>query len=260
MKVRDTKRSPLAWRTLPGALGIVAALVLLAACASEDAATPPPAGSGLAAVDSSTLRPDPNVPVGGDGQMPPYWKTRFDSEDPAITVGSDGETSDVFFVSMVPGWHITTGPAGIFYHPASTASGVFTAHATIHLFDPAGRNEAFGLFFGGEDLETANQSYEYFLIRNSGEYLIKRRIGSETQLIQDWTPSDAIVRYTDPEVFSVPNTLAVSVGAQEVRFLINDVEVASYPSAELASDGIVGLRVNHALNLHVSEFGVEPGE
>jgi len=189
---------------------------------------------------------------------PPFWKVRLDEPDPAMPIGADDTTDDIYFVSMTPGWHITTGPAGIIYHPASTAAGAFTARTTIHLFAPGDRNEAFGLFVGGMDLEGANQTYDYFLIRNSGEYLIKRRIGSETQLVQDWAPSPAILRYTDPTVSSVANELRIRVTGADVVFSINDVEVATLPAADVRTEGVVGIRVNHDLNLHVSDLAVEP--
>jgi hypothetical protein len=41
-----------------------------------------------------------------------------------------------------------------------------------------------------------------------------------------------------------------------VDFMINGTKVASRPRADLAVDGVVGLRVNHNLNLHVSKLEV----
>jgi hypothetical protein len=161
---------------------------------------------------------------------------------------------------MTPGWHITTGPSAIFVHPASTASGEYEAMTDIHLFDPGERREAFGLVLGGQNLDTDSLSYDYFLIRNSKEFLIKRRTGSETAVIQDWTPSDAIVPYDDPTQSSVLNQLKVQVGADSVTFFINESEVAALPREQMHTDGVVGLRVNHALNLHVSDLAVTPTE
>ena len=54
------------------------------------------------------------------------------------------------------------------------------------------------------------------------------------------------------------NVLAVEVGAQSVDFFVNGAKVATVPRAGLATDGIVGLRVNHALNVHVSAITVTP--
>ena len=42
-------------------------------------------------------------------------------------------------------------------------------------------------------------------------------------------------------------------------YLVNGEEVASLPRADLDVEGVVGIRVNHALNLHVSKLEVTPG-
>ncbi|HMB91437.1 MAG TPA: hypothetical protein VKP65_11355 [Rhodothermales bacterium] len=208
------------------------------------------------AQDDAAMRPDPLTPQGENLQTPPTWHIRLDRPNDDIVIGADS-TADIFFVNMTPGWHVTTGPAAIFYHPASTAEGTYRAETLIHLFDPGQRNEAFGLFVGGSNLEEDDMTYDYFLIRNTGEFLIKRRTGSETSLIQDWTKHDAIQTYGPDAESSVPNTLAVVVGAENVDFHINGEQVASHPRSHIHTDGFVGLRVNHALNLHIEDFKVE---
>jgi len=200
-------------------------------------------------------RPDPRKPVGGNLEVPPQWKVRLD-QPAEVTIGSDPETADICFVNMTPGWHVTTGPRAILYHPDSTASGNYHATAEIHLFDPKDRLEGYGVFLGGRDLEAAEHSYDYILLRNDGKFLIKRRRGESTEVVTDWTPSDAIVRYTGPEVSSVMNRLTVEAGPETVRFLVNDQEVAALPRSEVQTDGVFGLRLNHHLNVHVSELGV----
>ncbi len=129
--------------------------------------------SSLAAADTPA-RPDPENPVGENLQVPPDWSVRLDDPRAEAVIGADAETADIFFVSMTPGWHVTTGPRAIFHHPGSSATGDYFAESKIHLFDPGERREAFGLFFGGRDLDGAARAYEYFVIRNSGEFLIKR--------------------------------------------------------------------------------------
>ena len=159
---------------------------------------------------------------------------------------------------MTPGWHVTTGPAAILYNPSTTAAGEFRIESATFLFDPGTRNEAFGFFFGGRDLEDAGQSYTYFLIRRSGEFLVNRRIGSETFAVVDWTPHPAILKYDDRgDRATAENVLAVEVGAEDVRFLVNGNEVTRLRRSDVETDGIVGLRVNHGLNVHVTSLTVE---
>lgn len=180
--------------------------------------------------------------------IPEGWQVRFDH------AGAD--PSQLEFVTMEPGWHVTTGPAGILYRPSQSANGNFTARATIDLFDPGRRmREAFGIFVGGRDLQSADQAYLYFLIRNDGSFLVKRRAGSGTETLEPWTKHEAIVVWDGTEQ-SAKNVLSVEVGTDRVRFLINGAEAASLRRDALTTDGIVGLRVNHSLNLHVSELVV----
>ena len=209
----------------------------------------------VAAQHQHAQRPDPQNPEGENGKTPPTWKVRLDRPDADAVIGADDE-ADIFFVNMTPGWHITTEPAAIFYHPASTAEGSYRAETTIHLFDPKGRNEAFGLLLGGRNLDGTDASYDYFLIRNNGQFLIKRRTGGDTSVIQDWTPSEAITTFGADSGSSVSNTLAVEVG-DEVGFFINGTEVVRLPRAAVHTDGLVGLRINHALNVHVSDLSVK---
>lgn len=238
-------------------------VILIAGCQSTPEAADADQGDMAASPAEETMpmmeRPDAQNP-GEEGVVPTDWVVRLDNADQEAVIGADADAADIFFVNMKPGWHITTGPAGVFYHPASTVTGNYEVSAEIHLFDPGERREAFGVIIGGQDMDAPNHSYDYFLIRNSGEFLIKRRRGGETETIKEWTASDAIKRYTDPAVASVLNQLKVQVADESVTFIINDNEVATLPRTDVQTDGIAGLRVNHALNLHISDISVTPAE
>ncbi|MEQ8331372.1 MAG: hypothetical protein RH859_13010 [Longimicrobiales bacterium] len=185
-----------------------------------------------------------------DLQRPEGWMVRFDN--PAATE-ADLET----FVEMPPGYHITTGPAAIFYDPGLRASGDFRAELEVFLFDPGQRREAFGIFLGGRDLQGSGQEYTYFLIRNGGEFILKRRQGADAPTVRPWTAHEAIRSYADRgDDVSVRNVLAVEAQGDRVRFFVNGEQVADLPRAEVPVDGQVGIRVNHALNLHVARLAV----
>ena len=49
------------------------------------------------------------------------------------------------------------------------------------------------------------------------------------------------------------NDLRVVVSAASVSFLVNGTEATSLPRGQVAHDGIFGLRLNHAVNAHVSK-------
>lgn len=186
--------------------------------------------------------------------LPDGWEIRPDR------AGAD--VSEIAFVDMPPGWHVTTGPAAILYHPEMTADGRYRVEMEVFLFDPEGRREAFGFFVGGRDLQGPGQDYLYFLIRDGGEYLVKHRAGNDTHMIVNWTSDSAILGYEDRDEggSSVRNVLALEADASTVRFLVNGEEVATLPRAEVNLDGVVGLRVNHALNLHVSRLEITQGD
>ncbi|BCS33650.1 hypothetical protein TBR22_A28770 [Luteitalea sp. TBR-22] len=187
-------------------------------------------------------------------QVPEGWQVRVDGGDHGTA-----DASGVSFVTMPPGWHVTTGPAAILYRPAGKATGAYTVRSEIFQFDPGTRREGYGLLIGGKALDTPQQAYTYFLIRRSGEFLIKRRTGGTTATVKDWTPSPAIVKFDDRKAGqqSVKNALEVRVAADTTAFLVNGTEVARVPTKELDTDGVVGLRVNHQLNLHVSLLEVK---
>ena len=179
-------------------------------------------------------------------QAPPGWKVRAD--DPKA------DMTKLAFAEMKPGFHVTTGPAVILWNPENTASGNFTVDSEIFFFREGSRDtEAYGILLGGKDLETA-PDYVYFMLRNDGKYLVKHRAGNgDTHLITDWTQHPAIVMHQGPEG-TVKNTISVVAAADSVRFSVNGKSVASYPRAHMKPDGIVGFRVNHGLNLHISKL------
>lgn len=177
---------------------------------------------------------------------PPDWQVRFDRPAPE---------SEVYFVDMPPGWHITTGPSGILYNPATTATAPYRVESEIFLF-PGERREGFGIIFGGTDLAGDGQSYTYFLLRKDGQFIIKERRGNETSTHVPWTAHEAIVPHDGGEG-TAKNVLAVTAGEADVVFEVNGQEVARLDRASVATDGIVGLRVNHQLNLHVASLNVE---
>ncbi len=179
-------------------------------------------------------------------ERPADWKVRFDRPAPDTAV---------YFVSMEPGWHITTGPAGILYNPAMTAAGNYRVESETFLF-PGERREGFGIIIGGENLEAANQSYLYFLIRKDGRYLIKHRAGPATHEIKPWTEHAAIVKHEGGEG-TAKNVLAIECGDTQVDFFVNGQKVASLPRGNMNVDGQVGLRVNHGLNLHVTNLSIQ---
>jgi hypothetical protein len=181
-------------------------------------------------------------------QLPPDWQMRLDRADAA--------PDNVTFHGMEPGWHVTTGRAGsgIFWQRGITAQGDYTARARFHLMAPAPHPEAFGVFIGGQDLEADGQEYLYFIVRQNGEYMIRLRRGDGTENVVGWTAHEAVpvVGADGP----TPYELAVEVQGDQVAFLVNEERVHTLPADQVQTVGVVGLRINHMLDLHVESFEV----
>ncbi len=187
-----------------------------------------------------------------DLERPDGWRVRFDDQN-----ASEDELE--MFVSMPPGWHVTSGPAAIFWGPEMEASGNYRIEMEVFLFDPEGMREAFGLFAGGRDLDGDDIEYTYFLIRDGGEFIVKRREGADAPTIRPWSSHEAILGWADRgEGATAKNILAIEAGGETVRFLVNDAEVAVLSRAEVGMDGAFGFRVNHMLNLHISRLETLP--
>lgn len=186
------------------------------------------------------------APAAAQG-LPDGWQGRTDRPNQAL--------ADVRLAPMGDGFHVTTGPAVILYRPTDSATGAYRVEATFSQTQQPEHAEAYGLFAGGSQLDQDGQDYLYFLVRKTGEFLVKHRAGRETHDLFNWTAHEAVNR---PDANGrVSNTLAIDAGTDRVRFLVNGVEVAALDRVPmLVTDGIAGLRVNHNLDVHVSGFSI----
>ena len=183
----------------------------------------------------------------GGGVTAGGWQTRLDN--------AGANVNDLSFRTMGDGLHVTTGPHAVFWNADNTASGTYTVSATFVQTTASSHPNSFGLFIGGQDLDGAGHAYTYFLIREDGQFLIKKRMGDDTEdLTPGWARHSAV---NSLENDRMRNSLSVEVGASNVRFLSNGSEVASLPKAGLPVDGIAGVRFSHQLDVHVAGFTIE---
>jgi hypothetical protein len=201
---------------------------------------------------------DPDKVVADGGVKVAGWTGRLDPR-PASQGRKITETK---FVSMGSGIHVTAGPAAIYWNPANAASGNYTISATFNQTKASTHPEGYGLIAAGQNLDSASQSYAYFLVRQDGKFLINHRADDATvHKIVDWTANPAIKAIDESGKAS--NKLTISVEADKVRFLVNDVEVHSLArgiidggNGHSGSKGIAGIRVNHNLDVHIDGFAV----
>jgi hypothetical protein len=181
------------------------------------------------------------------GAVPTGWTVRADR----------GEVKDAKVVSMGQGLHLTLGPAIILYRADTRGSGPFHTLATFTQTKPSKHAEGYGLFIGGQGLDAAAQKYSYFLVRQDGSYLIKRREGENTTDVSKGWVQHAAVKKPDAKGSST-NLLEVDNkrDPSTVVFLVNGQEVYRTDAKAMALDGIVGIRANHNLDLHIEGFDV----
>jgi hypothetical protein len=201
----------------------------------------------LAAQAKKGAKPaDPDKAVTGGGRLPSGWSARTDEQ---------GKEADTKFVVMDKGYHVTLGPAAIFWRAADKVEGPFHTVALMTQTKRSEHPEGYGIFVGGQGLTGEAEKYTYFIIRQDGKYLIKRRNGAATtNITSTWTAHPAIVR---PNAMGEStNRLEVSIGKDRLAFAINGKEVYTADPRLVDGTGIVGLRVNHNLDLHIDEFAV----
>ena len=199
-----------------------------------------------AAQSDQTKKDHSDHAVEGGGTLPAGWSVRPDGT---------GDLKSVKFVTMGSGYHLTLGPATILYRKSDRANGPFHTLATFHQTKKLEHSEGYGLFMGGEALDGKGQKYTYFLVRDDGTYLIKRRDGDKTsEITKGWTPHPA-VKKGDAEG-KTTNLLEIDAkqNPSKIDFKVNGKTVYTADAKSMDTKGIVGLRVNHNLDVHIEGF------
>lgn len=188
-------------------------------------------------------------PVAGNGVEVPGWWGRLDNPKE----GREG----LRVTRSGSGVRVVTGPNAIFFDPTMGGEGHYTVKANFTLNKPASHPVAYGLFFGGNDLDQDDQRYTYFVIRQDGKFLVKKRTGATTANVgADWMDHAAIVK---PDASGKQtNELAVRVAKDAVTFLVNGQPVAKHPASAVDTTGIAGLRIGHGLDVQVDSFTAQP--
>ena len=191
---------------------------------------------------------DPDLTPTGAAGLPAGYLGRVDRADAKLT--------DAKYVASGNSWEITTGPAHIIYSPKDAGTGNYTVKATIEQLAAPRHREAFGLFFGGRNLDTPAQTYSYFVVAGTGEMLVKHRAGDVTRDLIGWHKTQWVPA-ADAQGRQTYN-LEVRVAGDSVKFVVNNVVAAALSKSALTlnTDGVAGLRVNHNLSLRATPVAV----
>ncbi|MGH7649947.1 MAG: hypothetical protein ACREND_17690 [Gemmatimonadaceae bacterium] len=174
----------------------------------------------------------------------------------AMTDHADASIANAKYTANGGKFEVQTGPAHILYAAKDSGSGIYAVTAEIDQLEKPKHPEAYGIFFGGEHLDDrAQQTYGYFLVRGTGEFLIKRRDGAKTTSVVDWTANPNVPK--EDASGKATYTLKVHFAKDTAHFLVNDKLVDAIPRSKLPSAGIAGLRVNHNLHVLVAPVSIE---
>lgn len=190
---------------------------------------------------------DPDKKVAGGGTLPSGWSARLDRPTASL--------ADVKMTAAGGGVAVTTGPAVILWKDADAVKGPFHTLATFTQVKAPAHPEAYGMIMAGKDLK-GTPSYTYFIIRGTGEYMIKKMEGTVATTIVPWTASDALVKQNADGVAANKLEIDGKVDASKVAFKANGKVLYEMPAANLNIDGAVGLRVNHNLDVKIDGFAV----
>ncbi|MGZ8378995.1 MAG: hypothetical protein ACXW0Z_17340 [Gemmatirosa sp.] len=229
--------------------GAYGAAALLVACGGEGARTDDSARAGDSTVTAATSAGDAEptrAATGGTG-VPTGYTARTDRAGDAI--------ANVRYTARGDGvWEVQTGPAHVVWAPGDTASGRYVARARFAQLEAPSHPEAFGLFVGGQDLGGAGQRYTYFVVRGTGEYLIRVREGEGTRDVRGWTAAPPIAKQDGDG--RATYDLAVRVDPDSTRFLVGETPVHAVAAGAVPTDGVAGVRVNHNLRVEVRPVAI----
>ena len=202
---------------------------------------------------------DADRKVAGGGITVPGWKGKVDTgggnkQNLAIT--------DSKFAPEGSGFRLTTGPAAIYWNPANTAKGDYSVKATFK--EPKqsyNHPHPFGVFIGGNKLDSDQQTFVYCVAYRDGNYVIRQFNGPTATTLARRTPHAAINKAAGPEA-EVTNEVGWTVKGDRAECVINGQVVQGFDKTELvgagkleSTDGVYGIRVSHNSDAIVTGFG-----
>ena len=198
--------------------------------------------------------------VEGGGISVPGWTGRVDPRE----AQSGQKIENAKFMKMGDGFHVTTGPSASYWNPSNRATGSYTVKATFA--EPKFQNlndhpHPYGVFIGGNDMGTENQSLLYCMAYGNGNFIVRGFGPAPFQVNGRRGETHAAVNKAAGPGQPVQQEIAINVTPDKVECAINGQVVGSYPKADLvaagklkSTDGVYGIRLGHNTEAHVSGF------
>lgn len=205
-------------------------------------------------VSTAAMAQDADRSVKDGGIKVDGWMGRVDRR-PA----SQGKTvNDSKLVAAPGGLRISVGPAGNFWNPANTAKGNYEVKATFKEHKMAASHpHSYGIFIGGADLESENETLAYCIAYGTGVFSIKTFHGAKVTTIVDREAAAALKKADDNGEST--NEIGWRVQGDQASCVINGTAVKTLSKSELigpdkltSTDGVYGIRVSHNLELSVT--------
>jgi hypothetical protein len=201
---------------------------------------------------------DASRAVAGGGISAPGWMGKIDASEAA----KGAKLEDSKLVTMGQGLHVTTGPQVAYWHPSNTATGNYTVSATFAEREFMGLNDhphPYGVFIGGNDMGTDNQTYLYCAAYGAGNFIVRGFGPAPFRMNGGRGEMNDAVNKAAGKGQAVTNKIAINVLADKVECAINDKVVASYPKSDIvgagklkSTDGLYGIRFGHNTDAHVA--------
>jgi hypothetical protein len=197
----------------------------------------------------SAAQADPTRAVAGAGIQVKGWQGRTDR--------SQDKISDVKFVQMGTGYHLTGGPHAVLWNSDHVATGEYTVKARMTKTpqSTSTHEESYGVFIGGSDLSGPKQNYLYCVVFGTGNVMVRHRDGGDTHTLLGKTASAAASKMGER---GATDEVAMWVKGGRVGCSVNGTEVFSAAAADMigpgklvSTDGIYGIRASHNLDIHI---------
>jgi hypothetical protein len=189
--------------------------------------------------------------VAGGGISVEGWAGKIDANEAA-----QGQVlTNAKLASEGEGLRVTTGPAVAYWNPANRATGDYTVKATFT--EPAYMSindhpHPYGIFIGGNDMGTDQQSYLYCAAYGNGNFIVRGFGPAPFQVNGRRGEANAAVNKAAGQGQPVTQEIALSVKGDKVECAINGTVVGSYDKSAVvadgrlkSTDGVYGIRFAH---------------
>ena len=189
--------------------------------------------------------------VAGGGISVPGWAGQIDANE----ASRGAKLENAKLAKEGNNLHVTTGPAVAYWNPANKATGDYTVKASFSEAKYMNLNDhphPYGLFIGGNDLGTEQQTYLYCAAYGNGQFIVRGFGPAAFQLNGRRGEANEAVNKAAGPGQPVKQEIAMSVKGDDVTCSINGKVVGTYKKADAvgtgklkSTDGVYGVRFGH---------------